>query len=149
MINIDKLRNDLLSDINGGSCKFTGDENSDERSYSIRCLDNALKWIEDNETILVSGGICNSEYCSNKSKRQERIDINKYKRECKAYVSNNTEGYQPVGFVGGLLGVWILQAIVGWIVRRLFDRLFFNKNENNDKKLESDSPENSGDFRII
>lgn len=149
MINLDKLRNDMLSEMNGGSCKFVGEENSDERSYSIRCLDNALKWIEDNENALVSSGICNSEYCSNKSKRQERIDINKRKRECKTYVSNNTEGYQPVGFVGGLFGIWILQAIVGWIVRRLFDRLFMKKVEESNEELDRPDSENSENSRII
>jgi hypothetical protein len=45
-----------------------------------------------------------------------------YYRQCYQYVMKKMN--RPCGFIGAVIGVWILSAVVSWVVWRVLDYLF-------------------------
>lgn len=130
MINLDKIRADMFNEINS-NYTYSGDKPDEQNIYANNCLDESIQWIKDNFSEF-SPKVSMPVYGDSEPvKAQKRKNIKNIERKMKKDVYNNTPRPKPSGFIAtitfGVLVMWVLQAIVGWVVSRILTNMYKNE----------------------
>lgn len=125
MINIDDLRYDIISSIKEQVKTYGTNEN--DTKYTNEVIETSLKYVKDNENEFylldspVSTGFEKVKVDRENRKRRHELEL-----KMRNKVFSDVPQITPSGFLGSVFGVWILQSIVGWIVKKILDRIFKN-----------------------
>ena len=130
MINIDKIKADVFNEINS-NYTYSGDSPDEKNIYANNCLEESIKWIENNVSEF-SPRVSMPVYGDAEPvKVQKRKNIRNIERKMKQYVYNNTPRPKPSGFIAtitlGVLAMWVAQAIVSFVVSRILANAFKNE----------------------
>lgn len=140
MINLDNIKAEVFNEINS-TYTYSGDKPDEKNIYANNCLDESIEWIKNNFSEFspkVSMPVYGD---SNPVKVQKRKNIKNIERKMRKEVYNNTPRPQPSGFIAtitlGVVFMWVLQGIVGWVVSRILTRTFKENNIDNSRPVSS------------
>jgi hypothetical protein len=134
IIDINELRYEVTSSIREKVTTY-GDNDSDTK-YTDNVIEESLKYIDNNrhELIGVFGGYTLDPFCSEDEKRQSKKEARKnlriLEKKMRDEVYEKVPKVKPSGMLGAVFGIWILQSIVGWIVKKMLDKIFQKELQN-------------------
>lgn len=147
MINLDKIKAELFNEVNL-NYTYSGTEPDANNIYANNCLDESIDWVKKNFKHFTSKSTVILKSDSKEVRKQKIKNRKENERKAREDVYNNTPRPKPSGFIAtitfGVLAMWVLQATVGWIVSRLFNKIYSEDVQVND--IKTDSEEN---LRII
>lgn len=127
MINLDKIKSEVFNELNS-NYTYSGDKPDDNNIYANNCLDESIDWIKKNFENFSSKSTIILKTDSRAVKREKRKNQKNIERKATENVYNNTPRPKPSGFLTtitfGVLATWVLQSIAGWVISRLFSKIF-------------------------
>lgn len=127
MINLDKIKSEVFNELNS-NYTYSGDKPDEKNIYANNCLDESINWIKKNFENFTHKSTIILKTDSRAVKREKRKNQKNIERKATENVYNNTPRPKPSGFLAtitfGVLATWVLQSIAGWVISRLFSKIF-------------------------